>query len=504
VRVRGGAALVGVLAAMLLPATSVPAQADPVEEGTTGPSLSVWPRVDLVDDELLLINVRQFPTDGWLVLTVCPAGVNPRRAGCDHIGSVDTGPEGNVRVRRRADVIVDRTSGLYDCRAQPCEIVVYDPNGEGRSPVLRAGIGFDPSGPDPVRPALSASPNEGLRNGDEISVSGQAYPLFGEAGGPAAGEGDDGPARPVTIRQCRLPADSTLDCENGVTVGMTSEGAFSTTVTLRSRLYLNGGASVDCRATPCGFIATSNGEYSESGVVPLALDPSGPGPAPPTFSVEPSTNLVDGQVVTITAEHSQPRTDLWLFVCPEGARGYGFRSCHEAEGLLRTDIHGNRTITHSAHALVERWERATLDCRVVACSFVVTWADQVDDAEGVPFDIDPAAPLLAHRLTASPTADLVDLQEITVTGEGYYTTDITRVAQCVVRRQHPDDDNCAERDRLVILDDSDRTSFTTTLRVRRRMFAGGGWVNCAVRTCYLRSGDYENGTVRGPNLRFSP
>src|SRR5262245_46732681 len=112
-----------ILAAVLLVGTVLlPAPPNSIAAASAvRPTLTVSPRAGLVDDQDLLIRVRNFTAADWLVLETCPAGANPQRGGrCDYLASVYPGPAGNVRVRRGADAIIDQSGGPYDCRTQPC------------------------------------------------------------------------------------------------------------------------------------------------------------------------------------------------------------------------------------------------------------------------------------------------------------------------------------------------------------------------------------------------
>jgi hypothetical protein len=347
------------------------------------------------------------------------------------------------------------------------------------------------------------TPNAALRDGDQVTVTGRSYPIRAFAPGAEA-EGDDGPARPVSLHQCPVTATSYRDCHyRSGDVGMSPAGNFRTQLGLRYRLFLHTGATVDCRTEPCALVATSNGEFSEAGLVPLAFDPDGPGGPPPTVTVEPATGLIDGQVVSITARGLLPNQGIELNLCPPGARGYGFLACHDVFDLsLVGATNGEVRMTHAVHARFQPSIGPAVDCRVSACEFVVTWSGNVGNAPAARIELDPAAPLVSPDLTADRTTGLAARQRIQVTGDGYYPTGFTRVAQCVARPQQ-DRDACAEDDQLVILDEGgDQTSFTTPLVVLRSVFTDGGRVNCARRHCYLASYDFENGEVRGPRLRF--
>jgi hypothetical protein len=318
-------------------------------------------------------------------------------------------------------------------------------------------------------------------------------------------EGDDGPARPVYLYQCRAPSTSYLDCDHRSDVaGMTTSGHFSMQVTVHSRLYLYNGGSVDCLAEPCALVATSNGEHSEAGIVPLAFDPEGPVAPAPTVTLTPGADHVDGEEVTITAEHLEPRRDVTLAECPAGAIDLDFYTCHDVLDLRRTDAQGAVTFHHPAHDRINPNVGPPVDCREVTCSFVVTWYSAVDEAPRADLHFDPDVPARPFGLTATPTTGLANGQTITVTGRGYDATERIVVWQCVVGRRSLPAFHCGGPRRRATVDPVGDPSFGTTYGVARRFYANTTLVNCARRVCYLATVDDENGFVRGPRITFAP
>jgi hypothetical protein len=497
---------VALLAGGLVLAAEPPAAA-------AAPTLTVSPRTGLVDDQPILIGIRNWTGAISLVAELCPVGDNPRVDECDYLSRIDPGPAGNLRVRRPADVIVDRvTQPPVDCRVSACELVVWDVNG-GHLPNnvrRRVPLSFDPGGPDPGRPTFSASPDDDLRHGDEVRVTGQAFPVPAFRSPPAEAqvgaepEGDEGPVRPVSIYQCRADPQDFRDCHQSDTQApMTPAGNFGRRVTIRSRLYTDSGATIDCLAEACVLAATNNWELSEAGVAPITFDPEGPIAPPPTVTVTPDSDLVDGQVVTITAEHFEPDRHLTLALCPPDVSGYVWSGCHEASDFsYRSDGTGAVTTQHVVHAT---WDRPAFDCREVSCSFVVTWGSDVDDAPRASIALDPDAPRLDRRVTVSPPNGLVGGQRVTVTAENLYPNDFSRVEQCVVQRGDPADAYpCADIDQLVRHRQSPTSFTTTTFKARRHPYIGDGRIDCLRRHCYVAVWDPENGRIRGPRLVFSP
>jgi hypothetical protein len=491
-----------VVVGLALPTTAPPAAA-------ARPSVTVSPRVDLVDGEPLRIAVHDWVPSTYLVAFQCAAGAPAYGNGCDYLTRLIPGPAGNVRVRRPADVIVDRRrGGPVDCRVSACELVVRDANGPHvpNNAVVRVPLDFDPGGPDPAREALDVSPSTDLQDGDEVVVSGSTFhlPAYSPAGIGPVPEGG-GPAHPVYLYQCRDGHQSYLDCQNAGFDGLNGAGDFEETVEVRSRLYLANGGTVDCLADPCVLVATADGEHSRAGEVPLSFDPEGPVAPEPTVSITPSTGVLENQTVTITGEDFAPNQGVDLALCPPGAAGWTFRACHSPFDLDRpfpaADENGDVTFTHAAHPMLFYDQRADVDCRAVTCSFVITWAD-VDEAPSAPLAFDPVAPPAPPVLTATPTTGLVGGQEVTVDGDGYARVRETRLVQCVARATPTSGHPCGRFSRPILLA-GDRRSFTTHFAVRRRIVVDQAWVNCARRPCYLATVDQENELVRGPRLRFA-
>jgi hypothetical protein len=507
-------ALVAVLASLVVTTgVSSPVAAD---EARPAPSLAVWPRTGLVDDQPLRVLLRNWPNRNWLVVFLCRAGDDGfeyERNRCDLLGELDPGPRGGDRLRTPADVIVDGKEPL-DCRIVACEVQVLDLNAEEdpRRLILRVPLTFDPAGPDPTRPPTTATPTTGLEAGDEVTVTGSGYPmrldrpaeLSADPAATRSPEGDDGPPRPVHLFQCRTGATTSNDCDqHQQVVGMTPAGRFTGAVEVRSRLYLGDGGSIDCRTEDCVVLASSNWQFSEAGSVPIELDPGGPAPAAPTVTVTPAAGVQDGEDLTITGTHFPANSYPTLVLCPPGAEGWDFFSCHDVFDFRATNAQGRITYHHPAHTRVNPKIGRDVDCVAVECSWVITWGD-VDDAPRAPQVFAPEVVAKRWRLTATPTSGLRDGERIRVTGRGYDAVEVTGLRQCVVGRRSIATFRCGGPRGRVEVDPSAPSSFRTTYAPTRVFFANTTLVNCARRVCYLATDDDENGLVRGPNLTFRP
>lgn len=188
----------------------------------------------------------------------------------------------------------------------------------------------------------------------------------------------------------------------------------------------------------------------------LALAPAQPvganagraGPAQadePTLVAEPAVDLVDGQLVTVTASGlPSGGVSTNLVQCRPGA--VSIADCDErGTQLYVQNGQGERQIF--VRAVVEVGGQA-VDCRREACVLGIVTHDDEPQATvhaSTPLGFDPDGPLAPPpTLTVTPGEGLADGQSITATGQGFVHGDPTGVdldlRQCVAAPRSQEDD----------------------------------------------------------------
>ena len=93
--------------------------------------------------------------------------------------------------------------------------------------------------------------------------------------------------------------------------------------------------------------------------------------AAPVVTVTPSTDLLDGQIVTITGTAFNPGSTVYAANCPPGTMTAS--DCDTAHFVSVTaDGSGAATIDYQVHRFFQPPGRSLLDCAVAACSIGVT------------------------------------------------------------------------------------------------------------------------------------
>jgi hypothetical protein len=399
-----------------------------VGRGREASTLSVTPDTGLVHGQELVIHGEGWRPGDEIVALQCVDG-QPWR-GCEILTPYDdalasgyprVGPQGRFTLREPAEVVIDLPEGPLDCRVETCLVAV---GSLFASSVRSVEVGFDPGGPDPTRSTASATPDSGLVDGDEVTVTGEGFPQ--DIPGFGVGE----------VTPCRVPVTSWDDCDRGELqyVDVARSGHLEGVVNVTPILHVASG-DTDCRAAACALVVQSVdfetfdglGELSEAAVVPVAFDPGGAIRPPPTLTITPSTGLHDGDAVHVHGAGFDPGRGFDLFQCRAGATSSA--DCEGDVGYFGWSDDGTIDGWVSLRARFPDGDGDRVDCRVEACSYVIAHGDLGRHAEAATA-FDPEGDLLDPEIVVTPTSGLTDGDRLTVTGTGWPTGEHIEIAQC--------------------------------------------------------------------------
>lgn len=274
----------------LLPATAARAAAD---IGT----VTVSPDTGLVDGSIVTVSTTG-ATPGLAVdVSLCDVG-RSLDDGCSRwlaFGVVDDSGSASWQVEVNPLITqVDET--VTDCRVVACELVLTAWSSEDPvEPEVRVPVTFDPDGDLIPLPVAVALPSTDLVHHQTVNVTGSGF------------RSEDWVSiyQCHDLSQCRYLADG----ESG------ADGAIDIDVQVRASLPGSfGGPLLDCRGTTatCQLMVV-DGRHRIW--LDVQFDPTVPLPPPPTISVTPDHDLVDGQAVTVTASGFAPGADVEVSFC---------------------------------------------------------------------------------------------------------------------------------------------------------------------------------------------
>ncbi len=377
------------------------------------PQATVDPASGLVDGSRVTVSVTGLPAGASVEVAQCAAGSSASFESCDlfdtKFGTADG--SGNATFALGVDAVMAVGSfeapDELDCRtAGACVILVFPSFGQGFQPV-EVPLGFDPGAPLAPPPTVTVDPDEGLVDGQEVTVA--AAGLAWE---------DDGFAL-----QCQANPTSADDCD------FTSAAPFEVAEDRTATVQLHAAALietetdsgvVDCREPgACVVVVTTDGGRSarKVGIAPIAFDPDSE-VVPPTLTITPDSDLVDGQTVSATGT-GFTSDFVELLQCPPGDESF---SCEFVGFVEGTGPDGGFTQDVTLGAVLIG-ETGSVDCRTSTepCVLVAT-PRQINSprAARAPLHFRPDGPLLpGPSLTVTPSTDLPDQANVTVTGSGF-------------------------------------------------------------------------------------
>ena len=246
----------------------------------------------------------------------------------------------------------------------------------------------------------------------------------------------------------------------------------------------------DCRIEQCVLGANYTPSAAGARFVELHFDPAGPDPTRRTgVDVDPDTNLVDGQEVTVTGdgfEVVEPGFGGFADIvqCREPAVDFEADCDQSTWGGGFVDLDGHLEETVSLEAILRLAGGATHDCRTGGCVLLVRDYDEPwAEAALLPLGFDPGGALRPPpTLVADPTTDLVDGDWIEVTGSDW-EEGIVYLFLCAAGATSYDDcDPETFHDADVTVDGD----VSTMVNVRTRLLVNTGEeLDCRVDACSL-------------------
>ena len=322
--------------------------------------------------------------------------------------------------------------------------------------------------------AITVTPDTDLVDGQLVTVDGSGF-------------GDD----PITgIFPC-AKAMGIDGCDfSSVELFNPNATTFSREVHVDAILHTEAGV-IDCRThvAGCRLVANEAPSLASAAKADLHFDPDGPLEPPPALAVDPSTDLVDEQVVHVTGGDARPDESLLLAQCPVGATEL-YERCENFWGVV-ADANGDFELDYQVEAVFQTYDYSgkgdgpsegslppdAVDCRVEACELVVTADERLDRAGRAGLSFDPDAPLRPDMaISVVPNQDLVDGQVVDVRAAGMTPDGPVDVVECSLTSDL--EGGGCELDRVQHLTADANGETTTTYTVNDVLDTASGPIEC--------------------------
>jgi hypothetical protein len=396
--------------------------------GAGTPTIGATPSTALADLQKITVAGSGFSGNESVAIVECSPTATGQ-ADCDltTLSYVTTDSNGAFSAQKAVRRIINVNRGSVDCAA-PAGCIL----GAGNLSLTETAgtkIFFDPNKP-PVVPKVTAAPNTNLVDHQLVTVTGAGFL-------PGAG---------VNVEECALaPPQSGQFPACGpisrfVTVGATDSFTIASFPVLRIlSLFNNNGQpqAIDCASGPgtCGVVVNP-GQAGEPSAR-LSFNPSVP-PVVASLAVTPNNDLADRQPVAVTGRGFVPGTTVYVIECLAGASANGSGCDFSTERTVTAGFQGQFLLTFPVARLITASTSSSTgpsaqDCASTPGACIVgagSLLGQQGQTGKAPLSFDRLVPPALPRITASPSRDLTDNQQVTVTGGGFPPFSPVTIEEC--------------------------------------------------------------------------
>lgn len=340
---------------------------------------------------------------------------------------------------------------------------------------------------------VSVTPTTGLVDDQVVTITGEGFT----------------PRHFVYVEQCRK-GQGWLGCNEGADgqyARVDGNGHFSLSVRVEAVLDTLKGP-FDCRSADGKCLLRTFVEArhdSQRFRTPLSFAPDAPLATPPTFDATPTTDLLDGDVLTATGSGFHADTDVYIYECPAGAVDYYICGSQEFEG--HTDGAGALSVPLSVEAILTDAGLPT-DCREDECELLAVEggdSEYFETAGRVALSFVPDGALRPPpTVTVDPDTGLHGGQSVTVHGSGFRPYGSASLLQCRAEPLTPYGCRLGRRhDVSVSMDEVGDFEATFVVKARYQMI-NGMERNCRLRPCSVTvATGYSNHLIPTP-ISFAP
>ncbi len=256
-----------------------------------------------------------------------------------------------------------------------------------------------------LSPSITATPNTGLVQEDQVTVDGSGF----VAGGIAV------------IEWC---PNNSSSCRYSATARVEPTGAFSVDVAAEFRTSDASSNPSDCNTEGC-FVRASQGVNADTitATAPASFDPNQESLLPVSLTVSPATALRDHDTVRVTGAGFETFTQVQQCALSAGwCRFNSFEPDLGADGSFALDIEVRRYITGP--------NRAPIDCAVVPCVILAEALNTPVATMTAPIEFDPSAPSTLPSVTVTPNTNLPVESTVTIEGRDFLPGELVSASEC--------------------------------------------------------------------------
>ncbi len=390
---------------------------------TTTATMTVTPNTGLTANQKVVITGTGFTTKNALVAVEC-VGTATTAAGCDlsALTSINVNADGTISA---TDFYVQTGSiGNGTCGTSAsdthCAIAIGTLAG---TLVADAPITFATS-TAVAAPSVTVTPSTGLTTGQSVTVTGSGFT----------------PGDSLYVLECLATATGSTGCDvaSEKSVTANSDGTLpSTAFTVATGTFGTGTCGTSATDLSGCVISVANATGGDVGVATITFAATTT-PAGPAVVVSPSTNLKNGQTVTVTGSGFTPGDSLYVLECLATATGAS--GCNVATAKSIT-ANSDGTLPSTPFTVVAGKiglsACGTTSANAGGCIITVATITGTDTGAAPIHFYKNKKKNVPRRLFVRPSVNLRNGQVVTIFGRGFTPRDHVYIVECLVGAAGP-------------------------------------------------------------------
>lgn len=389
---------------------------------TTTATMTVTPNTGLTANQKVVITGTGFTPNASLLAVEC-IGTATTTAGCDLTALTPISVNANGAISATDFYVQTGPIGNGTCGTSAsdtkCAIAIGTSTG---TLVADAPITFAAS-TAVAAPSVTVTPSTGLTTGQSVTVTGSGFT----------------PGDSLYVIECLATAAGASGCDvaSAKPITANSDGTLpSTTFTVTTGTIGTGTCGTSAADLSGCVISVANATGGDAGVAAITFA-STTTPAGPAVTVSPSTNLKNGQSVTVTGSGFKPGDALYVLECLATATGASGCDVATAKSITaNSDGTLPSTPFTVAAGKIGLSACGTTSANAGGCIITVATATGTD-AGATPIRFAVAAKKVARSLFVRPSVNLRNGQVVTVFGRGFTPRDHVYIVECLVGAAGP-------------------------------------------------------------------
>jgi len=306
------------------------------------PTVSAFPSANLLDGQTISVSGAGFDQNVQVGTAECLIGATgPGQCDLTGVSFVTTDTSGSFTIAFNVTRFINVGGAITDCGVPNSCVIGTE---ETATPALSATVGLSFQGVPVVPPVVHVDPSTNLTDHQLVHLEGTGFT----------------PRSSIATVECLSGSTAVSDCDLStiLIVNADPSGNFDGTYQVAKFITVNG-STIDCGGPAGCAVGAGNVDiYVQRSLAPISF--ANPPMSKPVVIVSPSTNLLDGQMVSVTGSGFSPDATVRVSECRPPVTASSDCAV-QSDQLTSADASGSISMLYKVARFIQV-ASATVDC----------------------------------------------------------------------------------------------------------------------------------------------